>query len=136
MIRMGGKRVSETTAPIPKERLALALDLVDRERLLDLAVRLAPEVGVMKIGSIPYAAFGPELVREIARASDVFLDLKLHDIPNTVTGAVLEAARLGVRMLTVHASGGARMLAAAAQGADASVRSGSVRPRILAVTVL
>ncbi len=105
-----------------------ALDAADRDRVVAWARQLAPEVGHLKIGLEAYVAFGPGLVREVAALAPVFLDLKLHDIPNTVAGAAAAAADLGVAMLTVHASGGPQMVQAAAQAAPDVA--------ILAVTVL
>jgi orotidine-5'-phosphate decarboxylase len=105
----------------------VALDTAHQARLRSLTEVLGPHVGHLKVGLEAYTALGPEAVA-IARAhAPVFLDLKLHDIPNTVTGAVAAAASLGVDLLTVHASGGPQMIAAAAKAAGV---------RILAVTVL
>ena len=108
----------EQTAPPralrPAERIAVAVDVADRVRLLELVQALKGEVGLFKLGKEVFTALGPaavELVR--AEGAQVFLDLKYHDIPNTVAGAVHAAGRLGVRMLTVHASGGEAMLRAA-----------------------
>jgi len=121
-----------------EERLLVALDvetLADADRLLD---RLAGLVGTCKIGVRLYLAAGPAAVEHARkRGFRVFLDLKFHDIPNTVAGAVREATRLGVFMLTVHASGGATMMRAAVEAAAAAAReSGGVRPLCLGVTVL
>jgi orotidine-5'-phosphate decarboxylase len=117
----------------PRERLVFALDVPTLEEARAAAVRLAPEVGVLKVGLELFVREGPPAVglgRELGR--DVFLDLKLHDIPETVERAVASAATLGARYLTVHAAGGARMLAravAAAARAPAPLT-------LLAVTVL
>jgi orotidine-5'-phosphate decarboxylase len=108
----------------------LALDVPGGEEALALADRL-PEAGFVKVGLQLYTAAGPEIVRELrARGRRVFLDLKLHDIPNTVAGAVASAAGLGVELLTVHAGGGSAMLRAAARAA------GETSLRLLGVTVL
>jgi orotidine-5'-phosphate decarboxylase len=105
----------------------VALDTAHQARLRSLTEAVGPHAGHLKVGLEAYTALGPEAVA-IARAhAPVFLDLKLHDIPNTVTGAVAAAASLGVDLLTVHASGGPHMIAAAAKASDV---------RILAVTVL
>jgi orotidine-5'-phosphate decarboxylase len=114
-------------------RLAVALDASDREEVLGLVRLLHGRVGVAKIGLEAFVAHGPALVSEVvALEVPVFLDLKLHDIPNTVERAARAAARLGVAMLTVHASGGEAMLRAARSGASAAGRP----PAVLAVTVL
>src|ERR1044071_30891 len=108
--------------------LILALDLPTRGEALRLLDRL-PALKWVKVGSILMTAEGPSLVRElIGRGLEVFLDLKWHDIPNTVAGAVAVAAQLGVRLATVHTSGGPDMLRAAA------AQAGSVA--LVGVTVL
>ena len=97
--------------------LILALDVRTRAEALELLGRL-PEVGWVKVGSILMTAEGPALVRElVGRGLSVFLDLKWHDIPNTVAGAVSVAGELGVRMATLHVSGGEEMMRAAAAAA-------------------
>ena len=121
-----------------KDRLIVALDVetvADAERLLD---RLQGQVTRFKIGSQLFTAAGPAAVESVhKRGAEVFLDLKFHDIPNTVAGAAREAARLGVLMFNVHASGGRAMMAAAAEGATAAAKELGVRkPIALAVTVL
>jgi orotidine-5'-phosphate decarboxylase len=117
----------------PKSRLIVALDVPDRLSALALVGRLSGHVGCFKLGLEIFVQEGPRLVSEVLeRGERVFLDLKLHDIPNTVAGAVRSACRLGVHMLTLHSSGGARMLAAAREAADAS----PVPPKLLAVTAL
>jgi orotidine-5'-phosphate decarboxylase len=111
-------------------RLIVALDFPDARSALSLVDRLEGSTSWFKVGLELYIAEGNSLVTELQRRScSIFLDLKLHDIPNTVAGAVRSAARLGVDMLTVHAAGGPAMLAAAAQAAEN-------RPALLAVTVL
>ncbi len=114
-------------------RLAVALDTSERDEILRLARSLRSCVGVAKVGLEAFTAHGPALVGEVqAVGMPVFLDLKLHDIPNTVERAARNAARLGVAMLTVHASGGEAMLRAAVAGAASAERP----PAVLAVTVL
>ena len=109
------------------DRLIVAADFSTRDEILRLADELAGVAGVIKIGLQAFVANGPGLVREVvARNQRVFLDLKLHDIPNTVSHAVTEAAALGAAMLTVHAAGGTAMLRGAA----------SDRLLVLAVTIL
>ena len=121
-----------------KDRLIVALDvptLADAERIAD---RLQGLVTRFKIGSQLFTAAGPSAVEAIQkRGAEVFLDLKFHDIPNTVAGAAREATRMGVLMFNVHASGGRAMMAAGAEAAAAAARElGVRRPIVLAVTVL
>jgi orotidine-5'-phosphate decarboxylase len=118
-------------------RLAVALDVSEREPALALVRRLAGHVGVVKVGLEAFTAHGPAFVEEVAEAGlPVFLDLKLHDIPNTVERAARNCARLGVRLFTVHAGGGAAMAQAARAGAEAGTAAGGERPLVIAVTVL
>ncbi len=98
----------------PRDRLIVALDFPEPSQALDLVYDLARDVTFFKIGLQLFTAAGPEIVRAVtATGAKVFLDLKLHDIPNTVASAVSVAAQLGVRMLTLHLSGGRRMIEAA-----------------------
>lgn len=112
-------------------RLIAALDTADAGQARRWAEALAPHCGLFKLGLEFFVANGPDGVRGFP--APVFLDLKLHDIPNTVAGAVRSALTLGVRMLTLHAAGGAAMIAAARNAAE---QAGSERPLLLAVTVL
>jgi orotidine-5'-phosphate decarboxylase len=115
----------------PRDRLIVALDVPTSEEALRLAERLAGSVGMFKVGSQLFTAAGPQLVETlVARGEKVFLDLKYHDIPNTVGSAVRSAARLGVSLLTVHGLGGRAMLSSAAVAAAGSAT------RLLAITVL
>ena len=105
----------------PSERLIVALDRSSRADVLRMVGELAGVAGVFKIGLQAFVANGPDLVESVARDGHrVFLDLKLHDIPNTVARAVTEAARFGVAMLTIHTAGGAAMMRAAAEAASGS----------------
>jgi orotidine-5'-phosphate decarboxylase len=115
-----------------------ALDVPTAEAALELAQKIAPVVGAFKIGSELFTSAGPDIVRQIrATGAAVFLDLKFHDIPNTVAKAVASAVRLDVQMLTVHASGGVEMLKAAEQAAQETARQlGHEPPLVLGVTVL
>ena len=124
--------------PDPRDRLIVALDVDSLAQAERLAERLDGLVRRFKIGSQLFTAAGPGAVEAIQkRGAEVFLDLKFHDIPNTVAGAAREAARLGVFMFNVHASGGLAMMKAAADGAAAAAVELSVRrPLAIAVTVL
>jgi orotidine-5'-phosphate decarboxylase len=116
-------------------RIVAALDTADLSRAEALAEALAPpRCGVLKVGLELFGAAGPEAVRRIgARGAPVFLDLKLHDIPNTVAGAVRALLPLRPAMLTLHAAGGGAMVEAARKAAQ---EAGEARPLLLAVTVL
>src|SRR5262249_13239532 len=116
----------------------VALDVDTASAAIAMASRVRSSVGGLKVGSHLFTAEGPELVRALVRQGDrVFLDLKFHDIPNTVAAAVRTASRLGVWMLNVHASGGAAMMAAARKAADEEAGAASGRrPLVIAVTVL
>jgi len=119
------------------DHLAVAVDVSEWEGAIALIRRLAGHVGTVKIGLEAFTAHGPAFVEEVREAGvPVFLDLKLHDIPNTVERAARNCARLGVRLLTVHASGGGAMLEAARSGAEAGTPAGGTRPLVIAVTVL
>jgi orotidine-5'-phosphate decarboxylase len=118
---------------LPAERLIVALDFPDAGAALALVDQLEGVTRWFKIGLELYIAEGNSLIAELQnRGFSIFLDLKLHDIPNTVAGAVRSAARLGVDLLTIHAGGGPAMLAAAAEAAGESESA----PALLAVTVL
>ncbi len=117
----------------PAARIVAALDTAELGQAEAWAAALAPRLGVLKVGLELFAAAGPDGVVRIARHAPVFLDLKLHDIPNTVAGAVRSVLALRPAMLTVHAAGGRAMIAAAREAAE---RAGPQRPAILAVTVL
>ena len=120
------------------DRVLVALDVQSREDALTLADALRGIVGGYKIGSRLFTAAGPEIVRTlVAKGDRVFLDLKWHDIPNTVATAVEAAAALGVWMVNVHAVGGIAMMRAAREAADsAAAKTGRPAPLVIAVTVL
>ena len=115
-----------------------ALDVPTTEQALKLAELIAPAVGAFKIGSELFTAAGPDIVKKIrATGASVFLDLKFHDIPNTVAKSVTAAVQLDVQMLTVHTSGGFEMLKAAEQAAEeVAWKLGRIPPLVLGVTVL
>src|SRR5260221_1992346 len=116
-----------------RERLIVALDVSSAKDAQKIVFSLGDAVQLYKVGMQLYTAEGPQMVRNlVASGRKVFLDLKYHDIPNTVAAAVREAAKLGVTMLTVHASGGTKMLHAAVEAA----REKDSGPQVLAVTVL
>lgn len=121
-----------------KPRVFLALDFRSAADAMALVEKILPVNPCFKVGLELFVAEGPEFVRQlVTRGAQVFLDLKFHDIPNTVAKSVASAVRLGVQMLTVHASGGRRMLEAAEQAAQATARQMNVPPPlVLAVTVL
>ena len=115
-------------------KIVVALDYDQQAKALALADQLDPAQCRLKIGKEMFTKFGPELVRAIQqRGFQVFLDLKFHDIPNTVAGAVKAAADLGVWMVNVHASGGPKMMVAAREALQSY---GAQRPLLIAVTVL
>lgn len=119
-----------------REKLIVALDVPSAAAGARLADQLEGCVGAFKVGLENFSAEGPVLPRYLtSRGAKVFLDLKLHDIPNTVRAAAREAAGLGVAMFNVHAQGGRKMMEAARQGAEEGSR-GRKRPLVLAVTVL
>lgn len=114
-------------------RLIIALDFPTAEQALAFVAPLDPAQCKLKVGFELFVAEGPDFVRQlVARGFDVFLDLKFHDIPNTVASACKSAARLGVWMINVHAAGGAKMMAAAKE----ALRSFPNPPKLIAVTVL
>jgi orotidine-5'-phosphate decarboxylase len=116
----------------PRERLIVALDVSTSIAARKIVAAVGDSAHAYKVGSQLYTAEGPAIVRELVGCGRrVFLDLKYHDIPNTVGAAVREAAQLGVSMLTVHASGGGKMLRAAIEGAQTNPNL-----LVLAVTVL
>jgi orotidine-5'-phosphate decarboxylase len=123
---------STSKEPTAKDRLAVALDFPSEHEAMKLVDRLGQTCQWYKVGMELYYTAGNRIVQQLRdRGFNVFLDLKLHDIPNTVAGAVRSVAHAGASLLTIHANGGAAMMSAAAEAASAP---GS--PRLLAVTVL
>lgn len=130
-----------TALPTPKstkDRIIVALDVPTSAEALSIVDELKEEVGAFKVGLQLFTSAGPDLVRKLVETgSRVFLDLKFHDIPNTVGKASVEAARLGVWMFNVHASGGSEMMRQASlEVSEVCEREGLDRPLIIAVTVL
>ena len=116
-----------------KDRLIVALDVSSAVAVRHIVQTIGDAAGTYKVGKQLFTAEGPQVVRDlVASGRKVFLDLKFHDIPNTVAAAVRSACELGVAMLTVHASGGSKMLKAAVEAAAQS----PAKPLVLAVTVL
>jgi len=118
--------------------IIVALDVPRAEQAIALVEQVAPAVGAFKVGSELFTAAGPEIVRRIrGTGASVFLDLKFHDIPNTVAKAVASAVRLDVQMLTIHTSGGPAMMEAAEEAAQKTAAEfGRPVPLVLGVTVL
>ena len=121
-----------------QNKLIVALDVETADRALALFEELRTVAGMFKIGSQLFTAAGPDIVREIvAKGGKVFLDLKFHDIPNTVAAAGVEATRLGVSIFNVHASGGVEMMKRTADAvSETAKREGIERPKVIAVTLL
>jgi len=118
---------------LDNKRVIVALDVPDAPRALELAARLDPKLCRVKVGKELFTAAGPAVVEQLQqRGFEVFLDLKYHDIPNTVAGACRAAAKLGVWMLNVHASGGEAMMRAARE----AVATVSRPPLLIGVTIL
>ena len=121
-----------------KNPIIVALDVPSAEQAWKLAEQVAPAVGAFKIGKELFVAAGPDIVKRVrATGANVFLDLKFHDIPNTVAKAVASAVRLDVQMVTIHTCGGGEMMRAAEKSAqDAAKILGRPAPLVLGVTVL
>ena len=122
-----------------KDKIIVALDVSSADAALRVAQILHGHVGMFKVGKEVFTGEGPVVARNLlAEGNQVFLDLKFHDIPNTVRAAAQQAGMLGVSLLTIHASGGRKMIAAAMEGVRAAAKaSGATQPtRVLAVTAL
>ncbi|EEU9395809.1 orotidine-5'-phosphate decarboxylase [Escherichia coli] len=125
---------SSSSRAVTNSPVVVALDYHNRDAALAFVDKIDPRDCRLKVGKEMFTLFGPQFVRELQqRGFDIFLDLKFHDIPNTAAHAVAAAADLGVWMVNVHASGGARMMAAAR---EALVSFGKDAPLLIAVTVL
>ena len=124
---------AQAVAAIPVDRLIIALDVPSAAQARELAAQLRGTCRWVKVGLELYLAAGTAMVEELtAQGFSVFLDLKFHDIPNTIAGAVRSAASMGASLLTIHAAGGPAMLRAAVEAAAAT----KYAPQLLAVTVL
>ena len=129
--------MAESKVVTARDRLIFALDVANRHEAEELAKTLVGHVGLFKVGLELYSSEGPSIVNALLRmGAGVFLDLKLHDIPTTVERSAVVASRMSVKFLTVHASGGPRMLQAACRGAREGAGTGKEATKILAVTVL
>lgn len=122
----------------PQDRLIVALDVESQEQAIHYVRQLKPDIRFFKVGLELFVSAGPDLVRQMVdEGCKVFLDLKLHDIPNQVSRAVAAATRLGVSMLTLHALGGWKMMHLGAEAAtDTAAHLGIPKPLLLGVTVL
>jgi orotidine-5'-phosphate decarboxylase len=127
-----------TTMSLAKEKLIVALDVDNADHALEIFTQLRETAGMFKVGMQLFTAAGPDLVRNIiGRGGRIFLDLKYHDIPNTVALAAVEAARLGVSIFNIHSSGGLEMMKQARAAVENVVQRESLsRPKIIGVTVL
>ncbi len=118
-------------------KIIVALDFSDARAAQEMVARLDPALCRVKVGKELFTAAGPALVENlVTRGFGVFLDLKFHDIPNTVASACKAAAQLGVWMMNVHASGGRAMMQAAREALESAQAGGTRRPKLIAVTVL
>ncbi len=122
----------------PRERIILALDIADYDEALDIIQKFKEHIDIFKVGHELFTSAGPEIVKKInSMGKKVFLDLKYHDIPNTVSKSALAAAQLGVFMFNVHTLGGLEMMKQAAQTlVEFSLKKNIAKPRLLGITIL
>jgi orotidine-5'-phosphate decarboxylase len=123
---------------MPKDRLIVALDVDTKEKALNLVEKLKSEVKTFKIGSELFTSCGPDIVAAVkSKGCGIFLDLKFHDIPNTVAKSAVAATRLGVSILNVHALGGYDMMKKCAEAVAAEAKALKIaKPKVIAVTIL
>jgi orotidine-5'-phosphate decarboxylase len=127
----------ETTGTLASQQVIVALDFANRETTLNFLKQIGSDKPSIKVGMELFYQEGPQLIHELKRQDYfIFLDLKLHDIPNTVKQAMKGLATLGVDLVNVHAAGGRAMMEAAVEGLEIGTSSGQQRPRCLAVTQL
>ena len=121
-----------------KEKLIIALDVSHPKQAIDIVDMLGDYVNIFKVGFELFVSAGPKIIEEIhGKGKKVFLDLKFHDIPNTVTKAAIAAARLGVYMFNMHTSGGLEMMKRSFEGVyETCVKENIQRPKIIGVTIL
>ena len=118
-------------------RVIVALDVDSKERAIEIVKQCRPDISYFKIGKQLFTAEGPQLVREIKSLGvKVFLDLKFHDIPNTVANAVIESAKLGVDMVNIHLSGGSEMVRKTAEKLNEHFDKNGTKPLLIGVTIL
>ena len=122
----------------PKDRIFCAIDTTDLDRAIDLASKLSGVIGGAKLGKEFFAAHGPQGVQAVAKVGmPVFLDVKYHDIPNTVAGAIRAVTPMGLKIVNVHAAGGMEMMQRAGDAArEAAAKAGVEAPWVIAVTIL
>ena len=122
----------------PKDRIFCAIDTTDLDRAIDLASKLSGVIGGAKLGKEFFAAHGPQGVQAVAKVGmPVFLDVKYHDIPNTVAGAIRAVSPMGLKIVNVHAAGGMEMMQRAGDAArEAAAKAGVEAPWVIAVTIL
>jgi orotidine-5'-phosphate decarboxylase len=138
MLQEGNDKKNSLCKSSLKEKLIVALDLNDIDEVREFLNKVGDNVKILKVGMRLFTKYGPKFIKELKeKGYEIFLDMKYHDIPNTVMTACKEAAMLGIKMMTIHAIGGSSMCKAAVEGASVGAKiSGNSVPIILGVTVL